>query len=55
MNRPVEITVALETGLERARLLGYTRDFDVAMAIKTALREAGLKVVRIPGFKREGA
>ena len=39
---------AVVAGLKRAQEVGYTKPYDVALAIGVELRAAGLKVVRDP-------
>jgi hypothetical protein len=41
-------TSAIVKGIERAETAGYTKTYDVAIAIQVELDKAGLKIVRKP-------
>ena len=42
---------AIVAGLAHAEQVGYTKPHDVALAIRAALKDAGLKIIRNPRHK----
>ena len=39
-----DMTKAIVTGIERAKKIGYAKDYDIAIHIKTALDDAGFVI-----------